>query len=306
MATGVSTRDMLVHATSIVLEVRVDGEGGLNWATSHKHALDVLHAKSGVCLARVRVLVTRERVVRGQSRRITSSWATRRPLRWAARGALGRVWVIADRTVMVAVGEGETRAPATAESAGAVLVSASDDALSFNVGPRRGDLATVATIVVGVEANVLGRQRHLQGGIRRNAHAVRGSLSTTKSPAAAAIRLITDVVDEVGAGGESLRGVKGGGNGVGLDHSSDLGIWNVLMNLTCLDGLADVNAPVAMNTEERLGRARCLGSEARVGGRLPGRCLGVDIRDLCGTKRVNLLGCVAESESGDHHGCVFW
>ena len=60
-------------------------------------------------------------------------------------------------------------------------------------------LAAAAAVEVGVEADVLRRERHEQLGLGGDTHAVRSGLGAGERPAAAAVGLVADVADHLGA-----------------------------------------------------------------------------------------------------------
>ena len=109
--------DVVVDAASVVLEVGVDREGSLDGATSHDHLLDLGLAAGGLDLSLEGVLVAGEAVVGSRGIGVTSGRALRGGLMGAARLTLGRVGVLALRTMVVAVRQGEIRAHALSERA---------------------------------------------------------------------------------------------------------------------------------------------------------------------------------------------
>lgn len=82
--------DVLVDAAGVVFKVRVDGEGGLDWATFHDHLLNLGFALRRLHAAGKRVLVLRKR---SRVARAAGRWALRGRLLLAARGAFCRVRV---------------------------------------------------------------------------------------------------------------------------------------------------------------------------------------------------------------------
>ena len=206
VAAGHLARGVGVDPAGVVLKVRVHGEGGLDWAAFHDHLLDHRFAGGRLGSARERELVGSELFVRGS---IALLWALWRGLRRATWGTFSWVRVGTLWAVVVAVWEGEVGALVLAERSAALVLSARDGAFLGNVVPWGVDLATVATIVVGAKADVLGRDWSHQGTLGGDAHTVGGSLGACKGPTAAAVGLVTDVVDHLGAGWEGSGRVKG-------------------------------------------------------------------------------------------------
>lgn len=95
------------------------------------------------------------------------------------------------------MGEGEVRAKASTKGSGAVELSTSNDTGGGNVVPGLEEHTAAAAVVFGAEACVLGRKRKLGGTVGGNAQAVRGSRGGAKSPAAAAGRLVTDIINHL-------------------------------------------------------------------------------------------------------------
>merc|ERR1719215_1305847 len=193
---------VVVDAAGIVLKVGVDGEGHLHGPACHDGPLDALLAAGLHDVPLEMVLVRGEVVVRSHRVGVALLRATRRALRRAPRLALGWVGVGALRPVVMAVRERKVAAEALAEGTRAVVLPAAHGALAaeqatlLHVGPRRCDLATVAALghqPAAVEADILGGQRHHLRPVCGDAHAVRGRLCAGEGPAAAAVRLITDV-----------------------------------------------------------------------------------------------------------------
>merc|ERR1719215_2456660 len=282
-----------VDAAGVVLEVGEDAESHLHGPAGHDGLLDAPLA-AGLHDVALEVVLVRGEVVVGSHRvGVALLWAGRRGLRRAPRLPLGRVRVGALRPVVMAVREGEVAAEALAEGARALVLPAAHGALAaeeaalLHVAPRRRDLATAAAWghqPAAVEADVLGRQRHHLRPIRSDAHAVGGRLRTGKGPAAAAIRLVADVSDDLRAMRPLLRGVEVVGNGgVGVRRAihDDLALGNEVR-----DGLA----LIANDTHHVLGHARSPRGKPRVGSGPPEHTRSVlNLLDLCGTLRVHIL-----------------
>merc|ERR1740117_2585858 len=179
------------------------------WRTAlHDHLLDLRGARGRLHRTGEGEPVGLERGVVARRVGIALARARGRVLRWAAGRALGRVRVVALRPVVVAVRQGEGRAPTATERAGAVVVAAGDHAVRLDVGPRRRDLTAIASggeDAAGVEADVVGREGHLELRLGGDAHAVRRGLRAAEGPAAAAVRLVADVVERL-ATGRPVRG----------------------------------------------------------------------------------------------------
>eukprot|EP00401_Gymnodinium_catenatum_P054036 CAMPEP_0117504610 /NCGR_PEP_ID=MMETSP0784-20121206/24937_1 /TAXON_ID=39447 /ORGANISM="" /LENGTH=374 /DNA_ID=CAMNT_0005299969 /DNA_START=173 /DNA_END=1295 /DNA_ORIENTATION=- len=124
VATSHLTFDVVVDAPSVILEVRVHREGRLNRPALEDHFLDVPLARGCDRFPAVGVLVRGEVAVLGGSASVTSFRASRRTRRWATWLALRRVWVIALRTMMVAVRQGEVGAQAFAEGPRSLVLTA--------------------------------------------------------------------------------------------------------------------------------------------------------------------------------------
>ena len=134
-------------------------------------------------------------------------------------------------------------------------------------------MAAAAAVERRAEADVLRRERHLERRVRRDAHPVGRRLGAGERPAAAAVRLVADVADRLGARGERLgrsrsrrarRSSPCPGSGGSRPTRSSL----------------DVGLPVAGHAEERLRGARRLRGEARVRLRRPQRLLRGDVLEL--------------------------
>jgi len=177
--------------------------------------------------------------------------AAGRLLGLAARRVFGRVRVVALGAVVVAVGEREVGARRVAERARALVLAAGDGAAVLDVGPRGVDLATLAAVGVGAEADGLGRDRHLERGLGGDAHAVRGGFCAAEGPAAAAVGLVADIAEDLGAGGPvglRVEGVGDRGGGV---------LGDELLELAGHDGGGEVLAVVALGAmHEKLTRHR--------------------------------------------------
>ena len=76
---------------------------------------------------------------------------------WTAGGILGRVWILADRAVMMAVRKTEGRAEASilAKWADAFILPARNKASRLDVHPSRFRKAAVATRTASTEAHIL-------------------------------------------------------------------------------------------------------------------------------------------------------
>mmetsp|Transcript_59952 Transcript_59952/g.170521 ORF Transcript_59952/g.170521 Transcript_59952/m.170521 type:complete len:305 (+) Transcript_59952:497-1411(+) len=254
MATGHLAGDMVVDAAVVVLEVAVDGEGGLNGPPGHDHLLDLLLARCMRDLAGEGVLVLREGLVRDGCIAIAGLGARGRLLVGAARLALSGVRVAALRAVVVAVRQGVVRAVALAEGAGALVLPARHHAVLLDVAPRRVDHPTAAAVVARAEADVLGRKREEQGAVRGNAHAIGRSLHAGEGPAAAAVGLVLDVVDGLG----TLRPVR---RRVEALRDHEIGPQLELPDLALLDRRPQLLPPALLHTTESLGGTRRLRGE---------------------------------------------
>eukprot|EP00038_Savillea_parva_P005641 m.159386 g.159386 ORF g.159386 m.159386 type:complete len:367 (+) comp11786_c0_seq1:2968-4068(+) len=278
VATSDGTRRVLVDTTGVVLKVRVDGKGRLDGATLHNHLLNLGLTHRRDKLARERVLVVGERAVEAS---LALGWALGRRRVRAAGGALRGVRVVAHRAVVVAVGERKVRA-LLAKGTRALVLTARDGALGGDVRPRGGDLATVAAVKVGAKAHVLRRQRNLDLALGGNAHTVRGSFGTAKRPAAAAVGLVADVTNDLGARrpvGLRVERVRDGGIRV---------LWDKHVGLTVGDGVLDIGVPVTLDATQTLGCTWWEVGEALLRGRLPQRLLRVHFVDLRKTVRVDV------------------
>eukprot|EP00966_Prymnesium_polylepis_P123249 2849680-Prymnesium_polylepis.2 len=129
MATELLPAGMLVHATRVVLEIRVHSEGGLYGTVGHDRVLDARDVLVRGHVAAKLELISHERLVRRLRVTVASGRATRRGLRRAAGGALRRVRVIALRAMVVAVGQREVGAQPKAVEWPAALLAASNGAL---------------------------------------------------------------------------------------------------------------------------------------------------------------------------------
>ena len=128
---------------------------------------------------------------------------------------------MADVAVVVAVGEGERGAEVGAPErvrfgVGEVLevLGSRDDAGVFEELPGGVELASSASVPLGVEARVLGAQGEGDGAVRGDAEAVGGSRGGPEGPAAAAVGLVADVADDLGTLGEGGDGVELVGDGI--------------------------------------------------------------------------------------------
>jgi hypothetical protein len=97
----------------------------------------------------------------------------------------------------MAVGKSEVSAVASTEWTRRHVLATSDNTLRLGEHPWGGDLPTVTSVKVGAEANILGGKREEHLALGGNAHAIRGGFGTGKGPAATAIRLIANVVDDL-------------------------------------------------------------------------------------------------------------
>mmetsp|Transcript_3161 Transcript_3161/g.5972 ORF Transcript_3161/g.5972 Transcript_3161/m.5972 type:complete len:228 (+) Transcript_3161:254-937(+) len=95
--------DMVVDATAIILEVRVDVECSLHWATRHDGLHDTCFTCCGNCATTEGILVIRKAGVRLISCRITFGGAFGGCLLGATRRALCWVWIFSLRPMMVAM-----------------------------------------------------------------------------------------------------------------------------------------------------------------------------------------------------------
>ena len=93
-------------------------------------------------------------------------------------------------------------------------VTARDDAGVFEELPGGVELASSASVPLGVEARVLGAQGEGDGAVRGDAEAVGGSRGGPEGPAAAAVGLVADVADDLGTLGEGGDGVELVGDGI--------------------------------------------------------------------------------------------
>ena len=264
-------RRVVVDTAGVVLEVGVDGERGLDWAAFHDHLLDGLLARGGLDLALEGVLGVGEGVWLARVARLR---ALGRLLGLAARGVFGRVRVFAHRAVVVAVGEGEVGASRFAEWAGTFVLAAGDGTTVLDVVPWGVDLATLASVRVGAEADGLGGDRHLEFALGGNAHAVGSGFGAAKGPAAAAVGLVTDIAEDLGARwpvGFGVEGVWDRGRGV---------LWVELVDLAAHDEGLQVRAGVTEDTAQRLGGARGEVGETRLWGGMPRGTGEVDLFDL--------------------------
>lgn len=118
------------------------------------------------------------------------------------------------------------------------LLLAGDDALALDVLPRHDRGTAVAAVRVGVEAEVLGGERHDGLASGGDAEAVRGGLGRAKRPAAAAHGLVADVANHLRALREALAGIVvrrdvGGGQtarvlGIGRDNHHTIHLRQLL------------------------------------------------------------------------------
>mmetsp|Transcript_111338 Transcript_111338/g.300324 ORF Transcript_111338/g.300324 Transcript_111338/m.300324 type:complete len:479 (+) Transcript_111338:116-1552(+) len=243
--------DVVVDAARVVLEVRIHREGRLHGASGHDHLLDLLDAAGRHGLAREGVLVPGEVPVLFPGGRVALAGALRGLLAGAARLALGGERVLPLRTVVVAVRQREVRAHPLAEGPGALVLAARNGAVLLDVIPRLVDHAAPTTVVGAAEADVLIGERQHQRRVAGDAHAVRGRLDAREGPAAAAIGLVADVVNHLGAlrpvgGRVETLGDLGGGQGRAGGEALDL---------AAADARLDGGLPVALHAVERLGGA---------------------------------------------------
>mmetsp|Transcript_62670 Transcript_62670/g.130021 ORF Transcript_62670/g.130021 Transcript_62670/m.130021 type:complete len:300 (+) Transcript_62670:393-1292(+) len=182
---------------AVELEVRVHIESGLHRSTGHNHLLDGFFPRRRLRLSLVVVLVLFEILVRGLGGGITLRRSRGRLRLWAALGALGGVRILAPGTMVVAMWQREIAAKARAEGTCSLVLAATHSTGVLDVLPWCINLATIATIRVGIEAHILGRDGDHRLALRCNAHSVRGSFSPCEGPAAATVRLVADVIDHL-------------------------------------------------------------------------------------------------------------
>ena len=65
--------------------------------------------------------------------------------------------------------------------------------ISLDKLPTVEERGSHASVVRGTETELLRRERNFQSTVGSNAHAIRGSTRSTKSPAATTVRLVADV-----------------------------------------------------------------------------------------------------------------
>ena len=94
----------------------------------------------------------------------------------------------------------------------------------------------------------MGREREHHGALGGDAHAVGGSLGAGKGPAAAAVGLVADVVDDLGASWEGEGGIK-----VGRDVFHTRG-WNKVNHLAGSLGLRRAGKKEGKRVEGRVKR----------------------------------------------------
>mmetsp|Transcript_36919 Transcript_36919/g.86645 ORF Transcript_36919/g.86645 Transcript_36919/m.86645 type:complete len:215 (+) Transcript_36919:608-1252(+) len=99
--------------------------------------------------------------------------------------------------MVVAMWQREIAAKARAEGTCSLVLAATHSTGVLDVLPWCINLATIATIRVGIEAHILGRDGDHRLALRCNAHSVRGSFSPCEGPAAATVRLVADVSDDL-------------------------------------------------------------------------------------------------------------
>lgn len=213
---------VLVDSSLVVLEVGVDGERGLNGSPGHDSGLDGGYVV-GVELdgSLEAVLVGLEVVVGGLGVTVAAGRSTRSGLGLAAGVSLGGVGVLSLVPVVVAVGQRKGGAEVLSPEGVRLSVSqilevlgSSDDSGVFEELPGGVELSSVASRPLGVEAGVLATQGNRDGSVSANAKTVTRSASRSECPAATAVRLIADVADHLGAGGEGGDTVEGAGDGV--------------------------------------------------------------------------------------------
>mmetsp|Transcript_37035 Transcript_37035/g.69055 ORF Transcript_37035/g.69055 Transcript_37035/m.69055 type:complete len:286 (+) Transcript_37035:338-1195(+) len=245
------SRNVVVDPRSVELKVRVDSEGRLHGTAGHDHLLNRLLTRGSLSLALVVVLVLLEVIVGCLGRSVALGRASRRLLGWAAGFAFRRIRILTLRSVMVAVRQREVAAQARSEGAGSLVLAAADGARLLDVLPRRVDHATITAIRIGVKANILSRNWDHRLALCRNAHTIGGCLCPSECPAAAAIRLVANVVDDLLAIRPLLSRVEGLRDLVVVFHEEET------LNLTTLDGGSDRLRHVAFDTAKALGGSRC-------------------------------------------------
>jgi hypothetical protein len=99
--------------------------------------------------------------------------------------------------MMMAVRQREGTAETTFEWTRSLVLATSHCSSALDVRPWCADLASTATIEVGVEADVLCRERKHNRSIGGNAQTIGGCLYSTECPAATAITLVANVADDL-------------------------------------------------------------------------------------------------------------
>mmetsp|Transcript_85197 Transcript_85197/g.204143 ORF Transcript_85197/g.204143 Transcript_85197/m.204143 type:complete len:292 (-) Transcript_85197:14-889(-) len=172
-------------------------ERGLHGSTGDDHLLDGSLPRCRLRLSLVGILVLIEIVVRRFGRGITLRWSWWRLRLWAALRPLGRIGVLASGTMVVATRQGEVAAKAKPKRTFSFVLATTDSTGVLDVLPWRSNLPSIATISVGIEAHVLGRDGDHRLALRCDAHSVRGRFSPCEGPAAAAVGLVADVIDHL-------------------------------------------------------------------------------------------------------------
>lgn len=206
VATEVRATSVDVNTRLVVLEVRVDGEGGLDGAVLHEVLLDSRLATEGVARLEEELVLVVGGGVGGLG---VAGLLARRGIEGHGR-ALG---VLAD-AVVVAEGHGVAHAELVV-----LVVTTSDDTGVGEVRPSRGGVTTLAAITARTAARkeVASRELRLLLATSGNAPTVSGSTDGGNSPARTAGRLVPDAASdgrarrEVSADIEGFRDIVGFG-----------------------------------------------------------------------------------------------